>query len=125
MIEVCAVAELFHDIIHIYERDADPRRLFKLLGSFKYTMNDAHTTPLHLLYTGNDHYDSLIDILIINDNVAGVSNGVDNVAKSFHTKKSTPSKMLASTQTCYADRVQSGKFFEALKMGNNILALTK
>ena len=74
MIEICAVAELYHVNIHIYIRNADPRRLFKLLGSFKYSMNDAHTTPLHLLYTGNNHYNSLIDILNINDNVDGVYN---------------------------------------------------
>ena len=46
MIESCAVAELFHVNIHIYVRNADPRRLFKLLGLLKYTLNDAHTTSL-------------------------------------------------------------------------------
>ena len=44
--------------------------------------------------------------MIINDNVDGVSNGVDIVSESFRTKNSTSSEVLASTQVFDADRVQ-------------------
>ena len=106
MIEVCAVAELFHVNIHVCVRNADPRRPFKLLGSYKCSINDAHTAPLHLLYTGNNHYDSLIDIIFINDKVNGVSNVMDNESELFRTNNSTCSEVIASTPICDADRVQ-------------------
>lgn len=59
-IEICAVAEMFHVNIQIFERNVDSNRRFKWIGTFKYTLHDAHTTSLSILYTGNNHYDSLI-----------------------------------------------------------------
>ena len=79
VIEICAVVEMFHVAIHIYCENADSSGKYKLLGTFKYTNHDAHTTSLHLLYTGNNHYDSLIDIVIMNENNNGVLIGGDNI----------------------------------------------
>jgi hypothetical protein len=63
---MCAVAELFHVNIEVFKRNADRLRRFKWMGSFKYSLNDARTTSLYILYTGNNHYDSLIDIVADN-----------------------------------------------------------
>ena len=63
MIEICAVAEMFHVNIEIFESTADPNRRFQWIGTFKYSLNDTRTKSLYILYTGNNHYDSLIDIV--------------------------------------------------------------
>ena len=51
MIEICAVAEMFRVNIKTFESIADPIRRFKWIGSFKYSVNDARTTSLYILYT--------------------------------------------------------------------------
>jgi hypothetical protein len=73
MIEICAVAEMFHVNIQIFENYADPKRRFKWIGTFKYSLNHVNTTSLYILYTGNNHYDSLIDIVNGNKNNSDVS----------------------------------------------------
>jgi hypothetical protein len=73
MIEICAVAEMFHVNIQIFENYADLKRRFKWMGTFKYSLHHVNTTSLYILYTGNNHYDSLIDIVNANKNNSDVS----------------------------------------------------
>jgi hypothetical protein len=63
MIEICAVAELYEVNISIFKRNDDPERRYAWIGTFKYSLNHALTITLYILYTGNSHYDSLIDVV--------------------------------------------------------------
>jgi hypothetical protein len=51
MIEICAVAEMFHVNIEVLVSISDPLPRFNRMGTFKYSLNDARTTSLYLLYT--------------------------------------------------------------------------
>jgi hypothetical protein len=64
MIEICAVAVMFHVNIEVLVNSSNPMRRFKWMGSFKYSLNDARTTSLYILYTGNSHYDSLSPLVV-------------------------------------------------------------
>ena len=75
MIEICAIAELYEVSISIFERNDDVGRSFALTG-IKYSLNNALTITLYILYTGNSHNDSLVDIVIvINDNSCASAGG--------------------------------------------------
>jgi OTU-like cysteine protease len=124
MIEICAVAEMFHVNIQIFERNADPKRRFKWIGTFKYTLNDVLTTSLYILYTGNNHYDSLLDIVNISKNISGVSVGGDNVCQLSTDNKSSSSKMMRLTQIRDAESVPSKKDLQGKQKSNDVLVVT-
>jgi hypothetical protein len=65
------------------------------MGSFKYSLNDARTTSLYILYSGNNHYDSLIDIVADNDIINDLSEGRQNICQLSSFNDVASSKLLA------------------------------
>ena len=52
VIEICAVAEMFHVNIQIFEKTSDPKLNFKWIGTFKYTLHNARVSPKSVIRSG-------------------------------------------------------------------------
>lgn len=62
VIEIATVAEMFAVNICIYI-PVHNSRLYKWLGTFRCSSCDADTTDIYILYKGQNHYDSLINVV--------------------------------------------------------------
>jgi OTU-like cysteine protease len=130
MIEICAVAELFHVNIEVLVSNADRLRRFKWMGSFKYSLNDAHTTSLYILYSGNNYYESLIDTVADNDIINDLSEGRQIICQLSSLNDVASSEIMRLSQTCDVERVKifsakSRRDLQGLLKSNDVLDVTE
>jgi OTU-like cysteine protease len=62
VVEIGTVAKMFSVNVSIFVPVIFSRQ-FKWLGTFRCTKHDADTTNVYILYTGLNHYDSLINVV--------------------------------------------------------------
>jgi hypothetical protein len=93
--------------IEVLVSNAERLRRFKWMGSFKYSLNDARTTSLYILYSGNNHYDSLIDIVADNDIINDLSEGRQNICQLSSFNDVASSKIIGLSQICDVEGVKT------------------
>ena len=131
MIEICAVAEIFRVNIEILSRNADTMRRCKWIGSFKYSINDARTSSLYILYSVNNHYDSMIEIVDDENsiNINGQTAGVDSNSQLSTVNDSSSFGIVRRSQTRVVERVKtfstiSEQDLIELQFSNDVLNIT-